>query len=343
MTVTTEQVPSHTGPDPAVLAPTVERVNRFRLRQASDGTVADPVPDDTTLLREIRDGAVSWYRDHGFGAQADALDADVEGWVASGLDTPPDFGRSRDALVAPADGEAVFFLAPVLTTNSVAPVGRRLDCFLALRREPRSLPELAEHYPHPKNNCQATILLTGSDGFARGNCIVFFPENVAAHDKVDRQAYAIFFFSKFRRIHETLALPAARAVLATGTTPTASSGMDPDTCYEARSVWGYLHDYFHHQGDWPFDEHIALKSNWFVGLLEETKVDCRTALAAARDPEVPFADAQIDMIVLERMFRYPQAPDATRNFDAGTGVLLFSWLRERGALAGEGGAGEGGA
>ncbi len=71
--------------------------------------------------------------------------------------------------------------------------------------------------------------------------------------------------------------------------------------------------------------------NWFVGLLEELKVDCQTALACDAGG-VPHADEQIAMIVLERMFRYPLADDAVRNFDAGTGVLLFSWLRASGAL-----------
>lgn len=313
----------------------IPQVNRFRARQADDGTI--PLPDraDAALLEEIRDEATAWYHCHGRTIQAEALATDIDGWLVAGLDTAPHFARSRDALVAPADGATAFFLAPVLTTNSVAPVGRRLECFLAQRREPQSLWELAQRYPHPKNNCQATVLLAGSDGFARGNCIVFFPENVAAHDKVTAQAYAIFFFSKFRKIHESRAVPAARAVLTPGSVPGASTGLDPDTCYEARATWGYLHDYFHHQGRWPFDEHIALKMNWFVGLLEETKVDCLTALAAA-DGTVPFAAEQTDMIVLERIFRYPLAPDATRNFDAGTGVLLFSWLRERGALTDDG-------
>lgn len=73
--------------------------------------------------------------------------------------------------------------------------------------------------------------------------------------------------------------------------------------------------------------------NWFVGLLEETKVDARTVLACA-DGGVPFAQEQIDMILLERVFRYPLADDATRNFDSGTGVFLYSWLREHGALTG---------
>ncbi|WP_371649657.1 MULTISPECIES: DUF6421 family protein [unclassified Streptomyces] len=312
------------------------RIDAFRARQRDDGTVPEPGEEDRRSLLAIKDEAVRWFAGHGRAGQADALAADIDGWLAAGLDTPPHFARCRDALTAPADGDWAAFLAPVQTTNSVPPVGRRLEFFLVRRKEPDALPELADRYPHPKNNCQATVLLAGSEGLTKGNCIVFFPENVAAHDKVAEQGYAIFFFSKFRRIHETYAVPSARSVLTPDSVPRASTGMDPEVCYQARSLWGYLHDYFHHQGQWPLDRHIKLKMNWFIGLLEELKVDAKTVLAC-HDDAVPYADEQIAMILLERMFRYPLDARAVRNFDAGTGVFLYSWLRERRALADHGG------
>ncbi|MFD8634929.1 DUF6421 family protein [Streptomyces sp. NPDC059533] len=312
----------------------VPLVNRFRARQQDDGTVTDATAADADLLGRIRDTAAAWYRRNGLGDQADALVADVDAWLAAGLGSRPHFARSRDALRVPADGEPVFFLAPVQTTNSAPPVGKRLDCFLALRKEPDALAQMAGDFPHPKNNCQALVLITGSEGFAHGACLVVFPENVAAHDKVTEQPYAMFFFGKMRKIHETYALPAAAAVLTPESLPRASTGLAADVCYEARAIWGYLHDSMHYQGLWPFDENISLKMNWFVGLLEEIKVDAMTVLACADSGLVPFADEQIDMILLERVFRYPQADDATRNFDSGTGVFLYSWFREHGALIG---------
>ncbi|MEU6895337.1 DUF6421 family protein [Streptomyces sp. NPDC046557] len=325
---------------PAVLADAAELertlvplVNRFRARQADNGTVPAPTPADDTLLRAVRHVACAWYRQHGLAYQADALTQDVDDWLAAGLDSPPHFARSRDALRPPSDGSTVFFLAPLRSTNSSPPVGRRLECFFALRKEPDALPELALSHPHPKNNCQSLILVTGSDGFAQGNCLVFFPENVAAHDKISEQPYAMFFYNKMRKIHETYALAGAASVLTPDTLPRASAALAPDVCYQARAIWGYLHDSLHYQGLWPFDQHITLKMNWFVGLLEETKVDAKTVLACA-EGDIPFAPQQIDMILLERVFRYPQADDATRNFDSGTGVLLYSWLREHGALTG---------
>lgn len=306
-------------------------VDRFRARQADDGTVPDPSEADRDLLLAVRDRGLDWYRRSGLEAQAEALEADVDDWLTLGLDTPPDFARSRDALAAPRDGEPARFLAPIRTTNSVPPVGKRLECLFALRKEPQALPRLAVDYTHPKFNCQATILLAGSAGFAEGNCLVLFPENVAASDKVEGQAWAMFFFNKFRRIHETYAIPSAEAILTEAGLPRASTGMKPDECYEARAIWGYLHDRSHYLGAWPLDEHIALKMNWFVGVLEEIKVDAKTALACVHH-DIPFGEEQLVMIVLERVFRYPLADDAVRNFDSGTGVFLYSWLREAGAI-----------
>jgi len=312
----------------------VPHVNAFRERQQRDGTIADPTDADVRLLQQIRDIAAGWNERLGTPLLRLALIADVDGWVAAGLDSKPDFARSRDALLPPDDGQPVLFVAPIQTTNSVPPVGKRLEVFFALRKEPDALRGLAKTHPHPKSNCQSLVLLTASDGFARGNCIVFFPENVAAHDKVVEQAYAMFFYSKFRDIHETYAIPGAEAVLTADSMPRSSQSMTPKDCFEARAIWGYLHDSMHYQGLWPFDQHISLKMNWFVGLLEEIKVDAKTVLACAEE-SIPFGAQQIDMILLERIFRYPQADDATRNFDSGTGVFLYSWLREHGAIAGD--------
>lgn len=268
-----------------------------------------------------------------------AFSADVEGWLRVGLASQPHFDRTRDALTAPADGEDVFFLAPVNATNGPPPRGKYFECFYAVRKEPEALPRLAKRFPHPKNNCQSLVLVTGSVGFTHGTCLVFFPENVAARDKVVEQSYAMFFYNKMRKIHETYAVTAARAVVTADSLPLSSSGLTADVCFEARAIWGYLHDSMHYQGPWPFDEHITLKMNWFVGLLEELKVDAKTLLLCVDSADVPFAREQIDMILLERIFRYPLADDATKNFDSGTGVFLYSWLRERGALADSPGGG----
>ncbi|WP_075554198.1 DUF6421 family protein [Pseudonocardia sp. Ae505_Ps2] len=307
-------------------------VDRFRLRQERDGSIANACSDDANLLRTIVQRASDVLLHLRSERQLEALRSDVATWIAAGLNTAPDFGATREAFVPPDRDQLAFFLGCALTTNGAPPVGRRLECFLVRRQEPREIDDLAAFYPHPKNNCQSVILLHGSAGFRLGNCLVFFPENVPSSRPVYSQSYALFFFSKFRRIHEEMAIPPATRILVNGTAPSASAGLQPDRCYNARSVWGYLHDYYHHQGRWPLDENVDLKTNWFVGLLEETKVDAKTVIVAVDDDRVPFREEQIDMILLERLIRYPRSRAATRNFDAGTGVFLYSWFRERGGI-----------
>lgn len=307
-------------------------VDHFRVHQERDGSVPEASSADIDLLRAVLRAASGVLAALGAQRQFEALRDDTEDWITAGLDTPPDFGRTREQFVPPAEGKHAFFVGCALTTNSAPPVGRRLECFLVQRREPRELQAVGAAYPHPKNNCQSVVLLSASAGFKVGNCLVFFPENVPSTRPVTAQSYAMFFFSKFRRIHQTLAVPPAHRIMVGGSVPGSSTGLSPDICYDARSVWGYLHDYHHHQGLWPLDEHVALKMNWFVGLLEETKVDAKTIITATDDDRIPFRDEQIAMILLERLVRYPRSRVATRNFDAGTGVLLYSWFRERGGI-----------
>lgn len=267
----------------------------------------------------------------GAGDYAEAILADVDGLLAAGPGSKPDFSRSRDALRAPEDGAPFFFFGPLRLANG-GRTGWRFETFLALRDEPRDAPYQAMYarFPHPKNICQSSHLLAGTEGLTRGNNIVFFPENVAAPDTPSAQAYAVFFFNKFHDIFHGITIPTWDAV-GDPAQLAASRTVDRRRFYEARCVWGYLHDYHHHRGARPFDEHIATKTRWFTGLLEELKVDLASYLTC-REGEVPCADMVAEFIVFDRMFRYPTEPDWARNFDAGTGLLLASFLHERGAL-----------
>lgn len=310
---------------------TIPLVNILRRRQRKDGSITEPTRKDRARLTELASAAGDALVALGRGSQADALHSDIDAWLRAGLECPPEFDTTRDSIVPPENGGLTVFVGPARMTNAEPPVKRGFEAFVARRREPASLGAIGSSFPHPKNICQSLQLITGSDGAVVGNCLVFFPENIPARSKLHGQSFAMFFYNKFRRIHETFAVPAARAVLTADSLPWASAGLEPNICYEARATWGYLHDYFHHRGPRPFDEHMAVKLNWFVGLLEEIKVDSQTVLVCATG-EVPLAAEQIDMILLERMFRYPLDPTAESVFDSGTGVLLFSWLREWGAI-----------
>ena len=319
------------------IAPDLEQLARF-----VDAEVA-PLAD---ALRELQDTTGAVVRDHDRAADllrqlaervtevgsarfAEAFGEDVERWIERGLDQPPAFDTALAAYAPPPDGEPTFFAGPLVATNGPPPRGRFVECFLALREEPEECYDVARVLPHPKNKCQSARLLAGSHGLITGNCIVFFPENVATEGEVTSQTFATFFFNKFQKIYLQETMPRVERLLGRSDWPSAQ--LAPDECYRVRSVWGYLHDCFHHRGPRPFDENMKVKMRFNVGLLEEIKVDCQSAVAA-HEHDLPWPSELTEFILFERMFRYPGQPDAKTNFDAGTGVLLFEWLLREGAI-----------
>ncbi|MDA8523052.1 DUF6421 family protein [Acidovorax sp. NCPPB 4044] len=97
----------------------------------------------------------------------------------------------------------------------------------------------------------------------------------------------------------------------------------------------HLESFIHHRGPMPLDAHLQLKLNWHAGLLEEIKVDSQVVLECL-DPRIAYGASVIEFVLLERLFRYPLQPDVQRNFDSGTGVFLFEWLTEHGAITVDG-------
>lgn len=313
------------------------RVNALRALQAPDGGIADDVAGAAEILRSLYGPLSGLSRHTGQLRYHDAFVEDAENWIEAGLETKPCFDRTRLAYTPPGNGQETFFVGPVLATNGPAPRGSFFEFFYAVRDEPRVCLEVERLFPHPKNKCQSVRLIHSSYAIQNGNCIVFFPENISGKTALDHQEYALFFFNKFKKIYLNLTIPkvieifGARNQLFQGGRWN-STYLTSQQFYAARCIWGYLHDYYHHQGPRPLDENLQLKLNWFVGLLEEIKCDCQTVLAVSQH-QLPYCRELIEFVLFERMLRYPGQPDATRNFDAGTGVLLFEWLLGCGAIA----------
>jgi hypothetical protein len=259
---------------------------------------------------------------------AEAFEEDVERWLSEGLGSPPKFDRTLEAYRAPDDGAPTFFVGPVVAPNGPSPRGSFLECFVAYREEPPELQRISATMPLPKNSCQSGRLFAGSRGFMSGNCIAFFPENVATEEKVESQDSALYFFNKFQRIYLAQTLPKAKRLF--GDRGWASEGLSAEECYRARCIWGYLHDYFNHLGPWPLRKDPEAKTNFFAGLLEEVKVDSQSAMVAYGGVRVPFGREVFEFVLFERIFRSPAQPDAPTNFDAGTGLLLFEYLLRHG-------------
>lgn len=301
----------------------ISKVNQFRRLQNVDGSVHSEIDVAYQLLDEIEVIVLTIYLRMNSFQLMKAIETDLKEWRSNGLSTCPSFINSQIAYVPPNDKEYTFFIAPFLCANGPAPRGYFLECFFAIREEPNECKDLSIQFPHPKNICQSARFIAGSDGVSTGNCIVFFPENIAAVEKVNSQNFALFFFNKFQYIYLLQTIPKASKILRKE--KFLSESLTPHDFYTARCIWGYLHDYFHHSGSRPFDTNLQVKLNWFAGLLEEIKVDCLTIITAD-EHNICFGKEIIEFILFERIFRYPSQPDFSTNFDAGTGVYLFEWL-----------------
>lgn len=312
-------------------------VDTFRSYQRLDGSIEkENHATCHQLVEYIIPLMQSIYKDMQKPALAEAFEHDMRAWQQNGLDQKPDFSTVRKQFTTPDNGEIAFFIGVCQSQNSF-PRGYFLECFYILREEPQECVALYNLYPHPKNICQSTKLIAGSEGISKGNCVVFFPESIASHTKIKTQKYAIFFFNKFKKIYESQSLIKANEFienlpdLATKNLWDNFEVYSDEDIYKARCIWGYLHDYFHHQGDRPFDENIYLKMNWFVGVLEEIKVDLQTFLVC-RTEDFWGNDLVAQFIIYDRMFRYPFQKDGATNFDSATGYVLFNWLESLGVI-----------
>jgi Family of unknown function (DUF6421) len=263
-----------------------------------------------------------------------AFDHDLTAWHAAGLGTPPRFDASRDVIEGPGDKELALYAGPVHMPNSDtrAPL---FQLVLILHDEPDSLRGVRENYPHPESACQMTRVLAGSHQATAGQCVVLFPENIPASSKVTRQKFAWFFMNKhiptfqwtLAQIHDRC----GDSLFAEGD-PLSSPRLDADGMYDTRCCWAHLHEHHHQVGPRPLARNLALKTQWYTGLLEELKVDCQSMQACLRDPAIAYRSEVLEFVLFDRLFRYPCASDALRNTDAGAGVLLGTWLLRHGVL-----------
>ncbi|HIP26126.1 MAG TPA: hypothetical protein EYG80_00535 [Flavobacteriaceae bacterium] len=257
----------------------------------------------------------------------EALFCDIDIWLKEGIDNIPSFTTSRDSLGIVLNNESIFFFGPIRIANGYRTGDNyRFEAFLARRSEPNDLgfKYMYSKYPHPKNICQSSILMAGTRGILSGNNLVFFPENILSNSPVVKQDYAIFFFNKFYDIYTKQTLPLINKIGLNQNLK--SEELSNDENYKARCVWGYLHDYYHHIGLKPFDENIKIKTNFFVGILEEVKVDMQTLTTCLLDKGIPFSNEVSEFILLDRVFRYPTEGTWKKNFDSHTGLFLQTYF-----------------
>jgi len=302
-------------------------VNKFRQLQDPSGKVTSDLDQATSLLGQMHKPVGKVYSVLGMDACFQAFEADIKDWLARGLSEAPAFDNSIKAYVTPEDGGLSFFIGAYSCTNGEAPIGFFMECFLAERKEPEGLSKLLDEYPNPHYYTQIGRMLIASDGLARGNCISFFPENIATKEKVQGQKFAFFFLNKSQQIYYESTLPLVKSVFPELQPVTAT--LSAKDSYESLGLWSYLHEYYHNSGPRPLNDNLRAKMNFFAGVLEEIKVDSQTILLCLQN-ENPFAREVMEFILFERIFRYARQPDPTNNFDSATGFYMYEWLFRNG-------------
>lgn len=305
----------------------VDKTNLLQSYQSEEGTLIDVENRDRvhTILCDIVNNIEKLNDEFISSEYKSALISDINTYIESKYQNLC-FDNSVRALKNVENLSKFFFWGPLRLANGLRQ-GWKFETFLSIREEPmeKEFDIMYRTYSHPKNICQSSKLLLGSKGIELGNNIVFFPENVKSNIKFKKQSCAVFFFDKFYDIYNTITLPLIDKI-GLGNLASSSRNIDRNVTYNARCVWGYLHDYYHHQGALPFDEHIQLKTNWYVGVLEEIKVDVQTLLALSMDVTLPYRNIVFEFVLLDRVFRYTQEVNIYRNFDSATSIFIIQYL-----------------
>lgn len=316
----------------------VPLVHALQHYQHADGSI---VPGH----RAAADAALSALREELYGSalypqrSREAFDRDLAAWRAAGLESPPRFDASRDAIEGPGDKELALYAGPAFMPNSgsTAPL---FQLVLIMRDEPGTLSGVRASYPHAGTACQTTRVLTGSRQAREGLCVVLFPENVPARSAVTRQKFAWFFMNKHIPVYQwtldRIRQRCGESLFAEGD-PLASPRLDDEGMYDTRCCWAHLHEHHHQVGPRPLASNLALKTRRYTGLLDELKVDCQSMQACTRDAAIPYRMEVLEFVLFDRLFRYPCAEDALSNDDAAAGILLGTWLLRHSVLTGRDG------
>lgn len=251
-----------------------------------------------------------------------AFHEDFDRWMSTRLEEPPRFDATLATYRAINPGEASVLVAPLMTPNGPPPRGAFLECVLYLRSEPEEVLNLMETFPGAKD-AQRSRLLWGSSGFAVGNCLVVFPENIYATQRPTTQRFAVFLLNKFPKIWSLRTVPLVRELFPGEAI--ASAPLDDEEVYRARCLWAFAHDSMHESGARPLRENLELKMGFFPALLDEIRVDCDVAALTAGG-DLPFSKEIREFILFERMLRLPRQCNVLKNPDAAAGILMFQWL-----------------
>jgi hypothetical protein len=247
---------------------------------------------------------------------------------ARGKDGVWDFAATRDAVTAHDDAGLVLGVFAAAYNPSLL-----LDTF--------SFEHMAVHdafaRAYPNHGVRPIWIGDATDGFKFELSVALFPENFLTAAAVAPAHRAYYFVDRFVRRH----LEITRAILNLGTSPRAFARLKsaPDSAIARACVtWVHFHEYFHRRGHLPLPENLGVKSTRSTAGLEEVRCDALACLAAHRGPAhgVEEGELHAELILAERLLRYPLQDDPQRNYDARGSQFLYGYLCERGALREDG-------
>lgn len=190
---------------------------------------------------------------------------------------------------------------------------------------------------YPNDGVRAIWLGDATAGFKFELSVALFPENFLTGAAATPRHRAYYFVDRFVRRH----LEITRAIVNLGTSPRAFARLKhagERAIARGCVTWVHLHEYFHRRGHLPLPEHLDAKRSRSTAGLEEVRCDALACLAAYRGSEhgVDEGELHAELILAERLLRYPLQDDPQLNYDARGSQFLYGYLVERGALAHDG-------